>query len=149
MLKKYSFGTKPDYFSQSKGSGKQECSIGDRPGTGWPCAAIRSPAVCRRVRNAAHQNISSSDKAQEANASETVIPLCPSARSIFVGLDRHQSADRNITYLRFSGLRHSNSSITNRPSLRIITSSNHTSPPPISGVCTSTRSQWTALSLPL
>ena len=50
---------------------------------------------------------------------------------------------------RFSGFRHFRSSRTNRPSLRISTSSNQISPPPYSGVWIWIRSQWTADLLPL
>ena len=52
-------------------------------------------------------------------------------------------------YFRFSGFRPVRSSGTNRPSLRINSSSNQISPPPQSAVWMQTMSQWTALRLPL
>ena len=52
-------------------------------------------------------------------------------------------------HFRFSGLRHSSSGSTKRPSLRTSTSSKYISPPPHSGVWMQTRSQCSADSLPL
>ena len=52
-------------------------------------------------------------------------------------------------YFKFSGLSPSNSFKTNLPFLRINTSSKYISPPPYCSVCIKTRSQWTALILPL
>lgn len=47
-----------------------------------------------------------------------------------------------LFYIRFSGFKHSNSGSTNLPSFLIRASSKYISPPPYSGVCILTISQW-------